>query len=96
ISPKVTVKNRSKPFNSCQFPVKTAQKRADFGQFLQISTAIFRPKTNCTSKHPHSHYQEPTFLARKSILPPKIPISISRTYALYPPNPAFACDTQIC
>ncbi|MHC4155638.1 MAG: hypothetical protein ACYST6_12050, partial [Planctomycetota bacterium] len=38
ISPKVTVKNRSKPFNSCQFPVKTAQKRADFGQFLQIST----------------------------------------------------------
>ncbi|MHC4156378.1 MAG: hypothetical protein ACYST6_15855, partial [Planctomycetota bacterium] len=73
ISPKVTVKNRSKPFNSCQFPVKTAQKRADFGQFLQISTAIFRPKTNCTSKHPHSHYQEPHFLQPNPFCPQKSP-----------------------
>jgi hypothetical protein len=45
-----TRKNSSKRFNSCQFPAKTAQKRADFGQFLQIPTPIFRPKTNLPRK----------------------------------------------
>ena len=80
ICKKITVQKPLKTVQFLSISGQNAQKRADFGQFLQISTPFFCLKNNFASRHPHSQYQEPTFLAAKFVFSTKTAISISPIY----------------